>query len=214
MKTLLLSCLALSCLSLSAQAHEIWIERDASGPVQIYFGEPAQDAPAHGDDEIKRVVSPKVFGSTASAGKVQRNGGHLQAPLRGDGDAWLFDDKVFEPWKGENGQYESVTYYARAGRSSTAARLDFELVPQQADSAALTVLYRNKPLADAEVTVIDPQKWQKQLTSDAKGQLTLPALRPGRHIVVVSHKEPVQQQIGGQSVALMHHISTLTFVAK
>ncbi|MEE7547983.1 DUF4198 domain-containing protein, partial [Xanthomonas sp. Kuri4-1] len=33
-------------------------------------------------------------------------------------------------------------------------------------------------------------------------------------IVVVSHKEPVQRQIAGQPVALMHHISTLTFQAE
>ncbi|MEE7567611.1 DUF4198 domain-containing protein [Xanthomonas sp. Kuri4-3] len=214
MKSLLLSCLALSCLSVSAQAHEIWIERDAVGPVRIYFGEPAEAPAAQGEDELKRVVAPRVFGATASAGKPQRSGDHLQAPLPGEGDAWLFDDQVFEPWKGENGSYESVTYYARAGRASTTPRLDFELVPQRPGSGELTVLYRNKPLAGAEVTVIDPQKWQKQLKADARGRLTLPALRPGRHIVVVSHKEPVQRQIAGQPVALMHHISTLTFQAE
>ncbi len=215
MKSLLLcSCLALGLLSASSQAHEIWIERDGSGPVRIHFGEPAQDVLDHGEDELKRVVNPKVFGAEAKAGPIERGDSVLTAPLKGAGDAWLFDDSVFEPWKEEDGRYASVSYYARAGRDSTTARLDFELVPRQPGGDVLTVLYRGKPLPGAEVTVIDPQKWQKQLTTDAEGRLTLPPLRSGRHVLVASHKEQVDRQIGGQQVAVMHHISTLTFLAE
>jgi len=213
MKPLLLGCLLLSSLSLSAQAHEIWIERDGAGPVRINFGEPAQDVLDHGQEEIQRLKDFELFGTQGKAGKATRVGDHLVAPLSGDGDAWLFDGDVFEPWQGENG-HESVAYYARAGRQSTQSRLDFELVPVQAGGDTLRVQFRGKPLADAEVTVIDPRKWSKTLKSDAQGQVTLPALRDGRHIVVVSHKEPVKQQIAGKQVAVMHHISTLTFAAE
>lgn len=214
MKRALLSGLALACLALSAQAHEIWIERDGSGPVRVYFGEPAEDAPAAGDDELKRVVAPRIFGASGKAAAPTREGDHLVAALAGEGDAWLADDAVFEPWQGEGGTYEAVSYYARAGRQSTAAKLDFELVPNRPGSDVLTVLYRGKPLADAEVTVIDPRKWSKQLKSDAQGQVTLPALADGRHIVVASHKEAVQRQIAGKDVGTIHHISTLTFQAE
>lgn len=199
----------------SVQAHEIWIERDGNGPVRVYFGEPAQELLDHGQDEIKRIVSPKIFTAHASAGKLQStDSDHLLAPLQGQGDVWLFDDKVFEPWQGESGQYEAVSYYARAGRESTTARLDLELVPTRPGGDELVVLYRQQPLADAEVSVIDPQKWQKTLKSDAQGKVKLPVLHHGRNIVVVSHKEPVQRQIGGKEVALIHHISTLTFIAE
>lgn len=214
MKAFLLSCLAVASLSLSAQAHEIWIERDGSGPVRIYFGEPTQEVLDHGQDEIKRVVKPTVFGSAGKAGALQRGSAFLTAPLSGAGDAWLSDEGVFEPWKGEAGGFETVSYYARAGRSTTSAKLDLELVPTTANGNTLTVFYRNKPLPKAEVTVIDPQKWQKTLTSDAKGQVTLPTLRAGRHILVVNTKEPVKRQIAGKQVTLVHHISTLTFQAE
>ncbi|WP_435014214.1 DUF4198 domain-containing protein [Xanthomonas arboricola] len=214
MKSFLLSCLAVASISLSAQAHEIWIERDGSGPVRIYFGEPAQEALDHGEDEIKRVVKPTVFGSAGKAGALQRGSEFLTAPLSGTGDAWLSDDSVFEPWKGEAGGFETVSYYARAGRATPSAKLDFELVPTAANSNTLTVLYRNKPLPKVEVTVIDPQKWQKTLTSDAKGQVTLPMLRAGRHILVATNKEPVKREIAGKQVSMIHHISTLTFLAE
>ncbi|CAD2242954.1 MULTISPECIES: DUF4198 domain-containing protein [Xanthomonas] len=214
MKSFLLSCLALASISLSAQAHEIWIERDGGGPVRIYFGEPAQEALDHGEDEIKRVVKPTVFGNAGKAGALQRGSEFLTAPLSGTGDAWLSDDSVFEPWKGEAGGFETVSYYARAGRATPSAKLDFELVPTAANSNTLTVLYRNKPLPKVEVTVIDPQKWQKTLTSDAKGQVTLPKLRAGRHILVATNKEPVKREIAGKQVSMIHHISTLTFLAE
>ncbi|MFT4267113.1 MAG: DUF4198 domain-containing protein [Xenophilus sp.] len=214
MKRSLLPGLLLACLSLSTQAHEIWIERDGAGPVRVYFGEPAQEVLDHGEDELKRVVAPDIFGPHGKATAVTREGDHLVAPLHGDGDAWLFDDKVFEPWQGEGSKYESVSYYARAGRQSTASKLDFELVPASAGGDVLTVLYHGKPLPDAEVTVIDPRKWTRQLKSDTQGRVTLPRLAAGRHIVVATHKEAVQRQIAGKLVTTVHHISTLTFLAE
>ncbi|AUJ11181.1 hypothetical protein BVV20_00930 [Xanthomonas oryzae pv. oryzae] len=214
MKSFLLPCMALASISLSAQAHEIWIKRDSSGPVRIVFGEPAQEALDHGEDKIKRVVTPNVFGTAGKAGPLQCGPEFLTAPLAGSGDAWLSADSVFEPWKGEAGGFETVSYDARAGRATPAAKRDVELVPTAANRSTLTVLYRNKPLPKVEVTVIDPQKWQKTPTSDAKGQVTLPKLRAGRHILVANNTEPVKREIAGKQVSMVHHISTLTFLAK
>lgn len=212
MKKLLLACVALSCLSLSAQAHEIWIERDGqSGPVRIYFGEPAEGPD---QEELGRLKHFDLKGAQGQAEAATRQGNHLVAPLKAQGDAWLSDNQVFEPWQGEDKRYEAVSYYARAGRSSTAPRLGFELVPVAAHSNTLTVMFRDKPLADAEVTVIGPDKKQDTLKSDAQGRITLPAPGAGRHIVVASYPEAVQQQVGGKPVSVMHHISTLTFAVE
>lgn len=164
--------------------------------------------------KIKRVVKPNVFGTAGKAGPLQCGTEFLTAPLAVSGDDWLSDDSVFEPWKGEAGGFETVSYYARAGHATLAAKRDFELVPTAASRSTLTVLYRNKPLPKVEVTVIDPQKWQKTPTSDAKGQVTLPKLRAGRHILVATNKEPVSREIAGKQVSMVQHISTLTFLAK
>lgn len=213
MKKFLLACLALSTLSLTAQAHEIWIERDGqAGPVRIYFGEPAEPAP---DQEgLAQLKHFEITGTQGKAGPATRQGDHLVAPLKADGDAWLFDNQVFEPWQGEDKRYEAVSYYARAGRNSAMSRLAFELVPSAADSNTLTVTFRDKPLANVDVTLIDAKKTEKTLKSDAQGRVTLPTLAAGRYIVVASHQEPVQKQIAGKPVAVMHHISTLTFATK
>ncbi|MDG2523876.1 DUF4198 domain-containing protein [Stenotrophomonas sp. HITSZ_GD] len=215
MKKLLLACMAWSCLSLSAQAHEIWIERDGqSGPVRVYFGEPAEAPAADTEDELGRLKHFKVFGTQGKAGQASRAGDHLLAPLAAAGDAWLFDDQVFEPWQGEDKRYEAVSYYARAGRSSPSSRLAFELVPTSAHADSFTLKFNNKPLANTEITVIDQARAQTTLKSDAQGRVVLPSLAKGRYIVVAAHKEPVQKQIAGQQVATMHHISTLTFAVE
>lgn len=215
MKKLLLACVAWSCLSLSAHAHEIWIERDGqSGPVRVYFGEPAEAAAAESEDELGRLKHFEVFGTQGKAGKATRSGDHLVAPLAASGDAWLFDNQVFEPWQGEDKRYEAVSYYARAGRSSTASRLALELVPTAAHGETFTASFQNKPLADAEVSLIDQNKTLKTLKTDTQGRVTLPSLAPGRYIVVVAHKEPVKQLVAGKQVETMHHISTLTFAAE
>ncbi|SEK94684.1 Uncharacterized conserved protein, contains GH25 family domain [Pseudoxanthomonas sp. GM95] len=197
----------------SAQAHEIWIERDGAGPVRVYFGEPAQAELDHGQDEIKRIVKPTLFGAKGKAGALAREGDHLTAPLQGAGDAWLSDASVFEPWKGEDGRFEAVSYYARAGRSQAESRLAFELIPRASQGNAFTLQFRDKPLADAEVTLINADKWTRTLKSGADGLVTLPTLAAGRYIVVASHKEAVDTRIGAQQVAVMHHITTLTFKA-
>ncbi|KRG40449.1 hypothetical protein ARC20_01520 [Stenotrophomonas panacihumi] len=215
MKKLLLACVAWSCLSLSAHAHEIWIERDGqSGPVRVYFGEPAEAAAAESEDELGRLQHFEVFGAQGKAGKATRNGDHLVAPLAASGDAWLFDNQVFEPWQGEDKRYEAVSYYARAGRSSTKSRLALELVPTAAQGNTFTATFREKPLADTEISLIDQKKTLKTLKTDAQGRVTLPSLAPGRYIVVVAHKEPVETLVAGKQVETMHHISTLTFASE
>ncbi|MET0289888.1 MAG: DUF4198 domain-containing protein [Pseudoxanthomonas sp.] len=214
MKRTLLFGALIAGMVFSAQAHEVWIERDGAGPVRVYFGEPAQEELDHGQDEIKRIVKPDLFGAKSKAGALTREGDHLSAPLKDSGDAWLADAKVFEPWKGEDGRFEAVSYYARAGRQDTQGRLDFELVPRAAQGREFTLQFRNKPLADAEVTVINADKWTREVKSDASGRVVLPKLAAGRYIVVASHKEAVDTKIGSQRVAVMHHITTLTFKAE
>ena len=55
MKACPLALLALMTLPVSAQAHEIWVERDGNGPARIYLGEPAEALPEGGDPEFEKL---------------------------------------------------------------------------------------------------------------------------------------------------------------
>ena len=46
LKTPSLALVAALTISSSAAAHEVWVERDGSGPARVYLGEPAEPVPA------------------------------------------------------------------------------------------------------------------------------------------------------------------------
>lgn len=201
--------------SASTGAHEIWIERGSdTGPVEIFFGEPADPAPDHGQDEIRRIVKPRVFGADGKAATSLAAGAdRLTAALAQPGDAWLFDDTVFEPYAVKDGKFEAVAYHARAGRSLAETRLDFEFMPDAPGADSLVLIFRERAMPNTPVTVISPAHWQKTFRTDSQGRLVLPALESGRYIVTAAHREPVQREIAGRQVSAVYHVATLTFSA-
>lgn len=208
MRKLILSGFLLGLAS-SAQAHEIWIERDTTGPARIYLGEPAEPVPSQGDPEFHRLKSPKLVGETAP---LVRNADHLSAAVTQQGDVRLVDDSVFEPWAVDDGKLEGAIFYARAGRTETIARLDFEIVPTSADGDRFQVVYLGKPLPDAKVTIISPGRWSKVFAANGAGELTLPNMGAGRYLLTANHMVDGPRSLGGKTVAKVSLISTLTVV--
>lgn len=43
------------CIPATVHAHEIWIERDGTGPARVYLGEPGEPMPAGGDPEFAKL---------------------------------------------------------------------------------------------------------------------------------------------------------------
>ena len=95
MKAFPLALLALIGLAATAQAHEIWVERDGDGPVRIYLGEPGDTLPEGGDPEFEKLKSPKLVPATQAA--QVRKAGYIEVAAPA-GDVRVTDDSVFEPW--------------------------------------------------------------------------------------------------------------------
>lgn len=207
MKTLLLAAAAM-LIATPAAAHEVWVEKDARGPARIYLGEPNEAVPAEGDPEFPKLQKPQLVGTT---GALTRRANHIEAVVAGSGDVRVRDDAVFEPWQAGEAKQGAI-FYARAGRTETGHQLDLELVPVAANSDRFTLLFRGKPLADAKVMVITPDRWQKAFTTDGEGRIDAPQLGAGRYLLSASHTETAPAKLGGQDVASVVHISTLTFV--
>jgi len=207
MKTLLLAAAAM-LIAAPVAAHEIWVEHDGKGPARIYLGEPNEAVPANGDPEFPKLQRPQLVGTTAT---LTRRANHIEAAVPATGDVRVRDDAVFEPWQSGDAKQGAI-FYARAGRSETSHKLDLELVPVAANSDKFTLMFRGKPLADAKVTVITPDRWQKAFTTDAAGRIDAPQLGKGRYLLSASHTETAPAKLGGQDVASVMHISTLTFV--
>lgn len=192
-----------------AGAHEIWVERDATGPARIYLGEPAEAVPEQGDPEFPKLVKPVVVGDAKAA--LTRRANHIEAAVAGAGDVRVQDDSVFAPWKQE-GKAKGAIFYARAGRAETKGALDLEFVPVAANADRFTLLFRGKPVPDSSVTVISPDKWQKSFKTDASGQIEIASLGAGRYLIGAAHEEVAAGKVAGQPVDGVAHITTLTFV--
>lgn len=191
-----------------AQAHEIWVERDASGPARIYLGEPAEAMPEGGDPEFAKLKAPRLV--PAAQAPQLRKAGYIEVAVPA-GDVRVIDDTVFDPW-GEEGKKEGVIYYARAGRSETRAALPMEIVPVAPDADSFVLLRDGKPLPGAKLTIVSPDRWSKVMATDGQGRVTVPTKEKGRYILSASHEQKGDLSLGKAKVATIYHISTLTFV--
>lgn len=192
----------------SVGAHEVWIERDASGPARIYLGEPADALPVGGDPEFDHLKAPKLM--PASKAALTRKAGYLEVTVPA-GDVRAHDDTVFTPW-GEDAKKEGVAYYARAGRSEPSALMPMEIVPVAAGSDRFAVIRDGKPVKDTPVTVISPDKWSKSVKTDAQGHVAVPIREKGRYLISASLKDEGNFATTLGAVSVLHSIATTTFV--
>jgi len=208
MKTLSMALLALVGLSSTVEAHEIWVERDGTGPARIYLGEPAEAMPEGGDPEFEKLKAPRIVPASKAA-QVRKTGYiEVAAPA---GDVRVIDDTVFEPW-GEEGKKEGVIYYARAGRAEAKAGLPLEIVPTAPHADSFTLVRDGKPVPAAKLTVISPDKWSKAFVTDTQGRVTLPIKEKGRYILSATHEEKGDLNLANRKVATLYHMATLTFM--
>jgi len=195
-------------VAVPAQAHEVWVERDGAGPARIYLGEPEAPLPDGGDPEFDHLQAPKLL--PASTAALARKAGYLEVAAPA-GDVRVHDDNVFKPW-GPEGKKQSVVYYARAGRGEARAILPLELAPATAGGDRFVLTRDGKPVADAAITVISPDKWTRSLKTDAQGGVTVPLLGKGRYLLSASQKDEGSFDTPHGQVAVLHRTTTTTFV--
>ncbi|MDP1028152.1 DUF4198 domain-containing protein [Sphingomonas sp. KR1UV-12] len=200
-------------LPVAAQAHEVWIERDGNGPARIYLGEPAEVPPPGGDPEFAKLKAPIILGRSGKAPArpvLIRRAGYLEAAVPvGDVHAW--DDRVFAPW-GPAGKQETVVYYARAGRTTAATRLPFEIAPEAPDASRFVLRRDGRPVPNAAVTLVTPARREVKLTTDDRGAFDVPTPDKGRYLLTAARQDG-PATIAGNPVAVVHRITTTTFVA-
>ncbi len=205
--------LLLSAFAIGAQAHQVWVERDATGPAKIYVGDVDGDRDA-GDDVKKLEATTRVFGTDPKQTvKVVAKHDHLEADA-GKGDVRLINDQVWKPWKNKEGQLQAAVFNSRAGRTETSAALDFELVPVAANSNTFTLLFKGKPLANKNVTIVNPEQWTKGFKTDDAGRIEVPVAGKGRYILMSSHELKGDAEVGGEKVQKLSYTTTLSFVAE
>lgn len=210
----------LTMLSITAQAHEVWLEKDNdNSPVRVYLGEPGE--PDSGD-KIDNLKGAQVFITTLedSATLTQKED-HWQAAVTGEGDVRLVTDKVWQPWSISDAAWwqfwaedklQGAILQARAGRSETIAKLTFELVPVTANGNVFRALFKGQPLVNQNVTLLLPSKKELTLTSDSKGQVEVTTSQAGQYLLSSVNSIDIDVMHSGKKVASLMYITSLTFL--
>jgi len=199
----------------TAHAHFVWLERDGDGPARAYFGEWIDDIREKTGGLLDQFKTPRVFlGASDEPLPVKRNENNLEFAVKGRGDVRFVDSGVPPREDKEKGGITKTIYYAKAGRSETAAKLDLELVPTQVNGKTFVLLFFAAPLAKAELTIIGPSKWEKPLVTDDQGRITLPTPWAGRYVLEITYFDEKPGGSGEEKFSRTRHISSLSFVQR
>jgi hypothetical protein len=195
----------------NSHAHFVWLERDGEGPVRAYYGEWIDDIREKTGGLLDRFKAPRVFlGASSEPVPVKRNDNNLEFAVKGRGDVRFVDSSVPPREDKEKGGVTKTIYYAKHGRSETAAKLDLELLPTVANGNTFVLIFLGAPLPKAELTIIGPPKWEKPLLTDEQGRITLPMPWAGPYVLEVTHFDE-KPGAGEEKFTRTRHISSLSF---
>jgi hypothetical protein len=199
----------------TAHAHYVWLERDGEGSAYAYFGEWADNIREKAGGLLDRIQAPRAFlGASTTPLPIKRHQDKIEIIVKGAGDLRLVENAIPPRDDKEKGGKTRTIYYAKAGRSETAAQLDLELVPTTAGSSTFVLLLYGQPLAKTEVTVIGPPKWEKHLTTDEQGRVAVPTPWSGRYVLEVIHFEARGGGSGNDKFDRTRHIASLSFIER
>jgi hypothetical protein len=196
-------------------AHYVWLEYDGNGPAHAYFGEWVDDIREKAGGLLDRIKAPRAFlGASNDSLPIKRNENNLEIAVKGRGDLRLVENSMPAREDMEKGGRTKTIYYAKAGRSEVISKLDLELVPTAANGNILVLLLFGSPLPKAELTIIGPPKWEKPLTTDEQGRVTIPTPWSGRYVLEVVHFEEKAGGSGEEKFDRTRHISSLSFIQR
>ena len=203
-----------AALPTQVAAHMVWLERDQAGAARIYFGEPAADLREKAGGALDRIATPRAFLlERGNALAVTRQEDHIAVPEAGPGDLRMIEEGLPPRQDQRAGGRTRTVFYAKAGRSESAAAMDLELTPVAPEANVFVLLFRGAPLPKTAVTVIGPPRWEKILRSDESGRVTLPLPWAGRYVVETAHVEEKPGGTGEAAYDRTRHVATLSFVA-
>lgn len=205
---------ALAAWGGQASAHMVWLERDGAAPMaRAYFGEWAEDVREKTGGYLDMIKGAQAFGTDlGKAYTVTRKSDHLEIAATGTGDVRLAEALLPREDKAKGGKSRTV-FHAKAGRTETAAKLDFEIVPTAPNANAFVLTFKGQPVPKAPVTVFGPPKWSKVLHTDAEGRFSITTPWKGRYVIETAYQDNTAGEAAGAAFDRSRHVGTLSFEA-
>jgi uncharacterized GH25 family protein len=183
-------------LASAAQAHQVWLEQDASG-AKLYFGEFGDNlhevSPGFLDKLTQvsaTVISSK--GEKALESKKDRDAVTISGRA-GKGESVVAVDLAYPLLENKDGAKTVHTAWTPAARyvpelGPQSPKLVLDVVPTNG-SGEFQVVYRGAPLAKAEVSLVAVSGWSLSGTTDDKGKVSFRLPWRGTYALLVRHKD-------------------------
>jgi hypothetical protein len=92
--------------------------------------------------------------------------------------------------------------------------LPLELVPVSPNGDVFVLTFRGAPLPKTQLKLFGPPKWEKGLSTDEQGRVTLPLPWTGLYVVEVARNEQSSGGPGEGRYDRIRHISTISLRAE
>lgn len=226
-------------VSSPSHAHELWVERGSGDTVKIILGELPEPEPGGGSILLDELKGIKFIGADAGP-LVRRPGGvgprtpvaigphtkhgieggrpqlqpkeHLEASIKGRKDVRV--EAYYKPWVLPTGVSEGAIFRARYGRTESAAKMDFEVVPTTRNGGKFKALLNGEAVTGRIFDLIRPDDSWQELTTDANGVVVPDLSKPGRYILSAYYHKKGDEAVDGQAVSGLWYGATLTFVVR
>jgi N-acetylneuraminic acid mutarotase len=222
---LLASAALLALLPAAANAHFLWFVQavqDGKTVVHAYFSEDAgADDPALLDRLTKLVAKQATAAGEAEELKLAKAEDSLTAALKGTGASIVVGHCDFGVIARGDAKFKLV-YYAKGGPSiddaawkkiDSAKHLDLDVVPAILPDGKIgvTVTWKGKPAAKAEVTAVIPNVGNVKAESDDQGKASFEKNEPGLYAIRARVMEDVKGEQDGKAYDSIRHYSSVTF---
>jgi len=203
-----------ACFCLTANAHYIWIERDAKS-ARLYFGEVAE-VRERSPGRLDEIRAPEVWspGSVAPLAAVR---GKAYFAIAGElKNQVLARETGYEVknWSGIG--VVKPMFYARHSvwplDATPAARHLLDIVPVGRRRDTFQVFFDGKPLPKAKVNLYAPNDWMQDHQTGADGTVKLLLPWRGQYVLEVIHKEERAGEFEGRKFDAFRHRAALTVV--
>ncbi len=213
--------MGLLCAAGIAQAHGIWIEQTGDTKT-LFYGEPQNALKERFPGRLENIKAPTAMtvsadGIATSVG-VARGGNGFALGVSVPGQTMLASETGMEvkDWTSYGNGIVKPMFYARIMALSTPPGkqwLPLDMIPLAGSTNAFAVIYNQQPLAKAKVTVISPNTWVQEVTSDAQGQIVINTPWRGQYVLEVTHSDKLAGEFGGVRFESTRSRTMVTFVS-
>ncbi|OYU27560.1 MAG: cobalt ABC transporter substrate-binding protein [Burkholderiales bacterium PBB2] len=215
-KTQLAALLAFTALQ--SQAHQIWIEQDASG-ARVHLGEFADNLRESSPgmlDKFNQLSARVVTAQGERAVELSKQANAFALAARAStGESLIAQELGYPSWERKQGEKIERHVWLPAARwvGDLAARqpsLSLDLVPT-GKANEFQVFFKGQPLPEAKVEVVAASGWSRAVQADTTGRLSITLPWKSAYALEVKHTDHSGGERAGQKFDVGQYVTTLSF---